>query len=346
MDKYIFYAIFYCVFVFSGTLHEVGHAWSAYRLGDPTARDEGRININPLVHIDPLGTVIFPLLNLFLSAYLIGWMKPVPVDTSRLRSPVRDSLLVSLAGPYCNLILAFGCFTLLLVVPEEALTRNDIWKLLVAAVQINLVLAFFNLLPVPPLDGSSIVDYIRGDRDGSYHRQAGLGMILLYAMLFLGVFGFLWTAVDGVMNGLGSVPAAVPTVFGLLVFCGIVFWFKTSKARRRGGARRGQPRSAGRPRAGSRGSRQLARAWKTAMAIIEGREISEDDRRRLEKLRKDRGDGQPLCAPVSFDLENEFCQHCLNVNRCILRAAEQRLRQHEDTDPAARRAFDSKRSVP
>src|SRR4051794_5058156 len=141
----------------------MAHAWTADRLGDPTARLNGRVSLNPLVHADPIGTVLFPLLALFGGVPLIGWSKPVPVNVSRLRRGRRDYVLVAGAGPLSNLVLAVVASVLLSILPISPMTLGEpnvtapLASLLGRAVQINVLLAVFNMLPIPPLDGGNVL---------------------------------------------------------------------------------------------------------------------------------------------------------------------------------------------
>ena len=163
----------FVLLVFSLSFHECAHAWMASRLGDQTARMQGRITLNPSYHIDPIGTLLIPAMMILLStfgagSYLIGWAKPTPVNTRNFRNLVRDDNLVTLAGPLSNLLLAFigflGMATIIIAtrnVPAQpdALNSgiNALWVLCRLAIQVNLALCIFNLLPIPPLDGSHIV---------------------------------------------------------------------------------------------------------------------------------------------------------------------------------------------
>ncbi len=135
------------------SVHEAAHAWMANRLGDPTARHQGRISLNPINHIDPVGTVLVPLILIISqTGMLFGWAKPTPFNPWNLKNPKRDSALISLAGPASNLLLA----TLLAIIfrfPLGTLVETVLLQLIV----LNLVLAFFNLLPIPPLDGFKVV---------------------------------------------------------------------------------------------------------------------------------------------------------------------------------------------
>jgi Zn-dependent protease len=141
------------------TLHEAAHGFVANRLGDPTARELGRVSLNPFRHVDPFGTVLLPgLLILMQAPFLFGYAKPVPVNFQRLRHPRRDMALVALAGPLTNLVMA--AIAVLLIRPAEFLpdgSFNWVYANLIHAVKLNVVLAVFNMLPIPPLDGGRVL---------------------------------------------------------------------------------------------------------------------------------------------------------------------------------------------
>lgn len=141
----LFFFVWLISLVIAVTIHEFAHAWAADKLGDPTARLAGRLSLNPLTHLDPLGTLML-LITRF------GWGKPVPIDPFNLKDPKRDNALISLAGPLSNLILA-GFLSLILKLQPSAI----LLLLLVPIITMNVALAIFNLLPVPPLDGSKIL---------------------------------------------------------------------------------------------------------------------------------------------------------------------------------------------
>jgi len=166
------------------TFHEFGHAWVALRCGDDTARLQGRCSLNPLVHIDPIGTVALPLLMLLLPGagrFLIGWAKPVPVNPLNFRNPRLDDVLVSLAGPLMNVALAVGLMGLARV--GLAVGLVSVVHLGAGLARLSLLLCFFNLIPIPPLDGSHVLRQVTGMSHETYHQIARYGFILLIVAL-------------------------------------------------------------------------------------------------------------------------------------------------------------------
>src|SRR6516164_1511943 len=150
--------IAFVVLLFSLTVHEMAHAWTADRLGDSTARLLGRVSLNPIVHADLVGTVIFPLMAMISGVPLIGWAKPVPVNPRQLRNPRRDYIFVAAAGPASNLVMAIGAAMLLRLLPVSPVTLGEpnvsapVAALLSQALRLNVLLAVFNMIPIPPLD--------------------------------------------------------------------------------------------------------------------------------------------------------------------------------------------------
>jgi Zn-dependent protease len=180
--------------VLSLSVHEWAHAWAASRLGDTTAKDQGRLTLNPLAHIDAVGTLALPLLGI-----PFGWAKPVPVEPTRFRADVPMTyglLLTAAAGPFSNLVLATGCVALLLGGHRfHAFPRGDlvIESLLERGVLINVALGLFNLLPIPPLDGSRIVDGLIPFEHRARFRAAGPFLLILLALPLFWI-GSTWIA--------------------------------------------------------------------------------------------------------------------------------------------------------
>jgi Zn-dependent protease len=182
----------FVVLIVALSIHEAAHAWTADRLGDPTARRLGRVSLNPIVHVDPLGTILLPLIAAISQVPIIGWAKPVPVNPRNFRAPRRDFVLVAAAGPISNLVQAVAAAIVLRVI-SASLSQNatDVSlaiKLLYYAIDINVLLALFNLVPVPPLDGGNVLAGLLPPNAASVFIQLRrYGFLILYALLLTGV---------------------------------------------------------------------------------------------------------------------------------------------------------------
>lgn len=215
-QQQILFKVFeFVILLFSLSLHEAAHAWTASRLGDQTARMLGRVTLNPAKHIDPIGTVLLPITSLFLfGGYLFGWARPTPVNTRNFKNYRRDDMLTTLAGPASNLAAAFvsllalillaktyplavpfihgfvtGGFDPALVAASPALFPSVL--LLGIALQLNVVLAVFNLLPLPPLDGSHILRHFLPFNALRFYDQIGIVSLFLIVFFGQGILRFL-----------------------------------------------------------------------------------------------------------------------------------------------------------
>jgi len=205
LDDLLRLVIWFPVFILAICVHEAAHAWAAWRLGDPTGVAQGRLTLNPKAHLDPLGTIMFIISTL--TGFGFGWAKPVPVNPYNLRNPNRDMALVAAAGPASNILQAFFWTAVLaffvslfsLFPGPLRYAVKPIWEFLAeicfAGVFVNLGLATFNLIPLPPLDGSRILrlflpEQLRWRMD--YLEATGIGFILLVVLLWLGVLSFVW----------------------------------------------------------------------------------------------------------------------------------------------------------
>ena len=193
------------------TFHEFGHAWVALKCGDDTAQRQGRVSLNPIMHIDPIGTVLMPLLMIFMSPnisrFMIGWAKPVPVDLNNLGHRNRDDILITMAGPAMNLLLGIGLMALVrvgLLVHLESMA-----ELCLRFASLSLLLCFFNLIPIPPLDGSRVMRVLMGMSYETYWHLSRFGFIAVILVLQIPQLRWLLgAAVD-------STLVLLATIFGL-----------------------------------------------------------------------------------------------------------------------------------
>ena len=214
--RYVDYFFKIVAFLFAISVHESAHAWMAARRGDPTAAMLGRVTLNPIKHIDPIGTLVLPAIGIISGGLVFGWAKPTPVNPRNFKDPVKDDILTSVAGPVSNmLVVAFAVLTLLVLGKTSAEGQELVRALsqgqLVDAgvltpvalmfyelMYINVILAIFNLIPVPPLDGSHVLRHFLGDHARMlYDRMGliGLFILILFGGRFLSalmspVFGF------------------------------------------------------------------------------------------------------------------------------------------------------------
>jgi len=203
LNLFISFAASFALLLIAMTVHEFAHGWVAYRLGDSTARLSGRLTLNPLAHIDPFWTILLPLV-LFLSTsgqFVFGSAKPVPVNYWALKNPKRDMIWIGSAGPLANFILAFVISGILKFTPLPGWLAYLFFNLLT----INVVLAIFNLIPIPPLDGSKILmGLLPSQLSELYARFERYGFIILFIFIWLGVFDrLLWPLVGAVIKMLG-----------------------------------------------------------------------------------------------------------------------------------------------
>jgi len=218
------------VLLFAITVHEASHGWAANKLGDPTAYNLGRVTLNPIAHIDPIGTILLPILISLVGLPAFGWAKPVPVNPYNLRYPRRDNLWISFAGPAANCAVALAAFVILLLMKFLNPGVNEFLKLVVRmfyknpevlraalphglyplqglalilyfAILINIYLGVFNLIPIPPLDGSGILMGLLSEEAAlRYDRIRPFGFLLVIILIYLGVLNIVIAPIQVVID--------------------------------------------------------------------------------------------------------------------------------------------------
>ena len=204
------------VLIFSIVLHEVAHGWVAKQQGDPTAAMLGRLTLNPIPHIDPLGSLLVPaIMALAPGGFILGWAKPVPINPRNFRNFKRGDILVSLSGVFVNFLLgiafaivAAGSVWLMRLAPDLSATWLVLNSMALYGVQINFILMLFNLIPIPPLDGSHVFAYLLPPKLAYRYRQIGMGGIMIvFLLLFLTGFRFLGVPLYWLMNFAGMITS-------------------------------------------------------------------------------------------------------------------------------------------
>jgi len=197
----------YVVLLFSLSVHESAHAWMAWKLGDDTAHRLGRVSLNPIVHIDPIGTLLFPLIQIFTNVPLLGWAKPTPYNPANFRRDVslrKGHMLVAAAGPVSNFLLALVFTGVLVVLVRGGLVQsrdNFLLTLALLGIQLNVLLALFNLVPIPPLDGSKVASFgLGGELGDRYDRVIGpYGFVILMLLLMTGALSYVLAPIQNLI---------------------------------------------------------------------------------------------------------------------------------------------------
>jgi Zn-dependent protease len=216
MENLQYVLLAFPIMLLSLSAHEFAHAWVALKQGDDTAYMLGRVTLNPAAHIDPIGTILFPLIGMLTGAPLLGWAKPVPTNPRKYREYVRGDVLVSLAGVIANAILAvcFGVLAAVLLAVQARMAApvpvlETATQMMVVGVFANAGLIVFNLLPIPPLDGSHVFYHMLPANLGASYRQLyPYGFIILWGLVLTGALDFLVPAIRA-LAGLFLLPAAL-----------------------------------------------------------------------------------------------------------------------------------------
>jgi len=198
------------VVLFAITIHEAAHGLAAYKMGDPTAYSMGRVTLNPIAHIDPFGTIVLPVLMVIMGAPPFGWAKPVPVNPYNLKNPRRDNLIISAAGPLSNLTVALLAFILIQILKaanpnmlygDYTSLLSGLFMILYYFVLINVILAVFNMIPIPPLDGSGVLmGFLTPEAAQKYERIQPYGFFIVLLLLMTGIISRILGFIMGIIN--------------------------------------------------------------------------------------------------------------------------------------------------
>lgn len=337
---------FFC-FVIAGSLHEFAHGLTAYLLGDDTAKRERRLTINPIAHIDPWGTIFLPLLAAFTSIPVLGWMRPVPVNSLNFKKNGKGMAITSFAGPYSNLLQALSGFILLTLyrLGLESLfpiTRFSPWieMFFYNYVSINLMLMFFNLLPFPPLDGGWILrHFLPLNGKMKYDRLYPYGIFFLYFFVLFGfgkIFSVLSQLLLLLLTSIKEIHWALSFAPLFLSFVPIaIFFFHTRKEFGTASVNRKPKKTkknkhqklqtplASSIEAGNNDSAQEEKAIQLYQRLIENHPFRNEDQSIIETLRTllqpPKGE---LCPDTDFLYSDSYCKNCDRYAHCLLRAID------------------------
>jgi Zn-dependent protease len=329
-------------FILAGSLHEFAHASSAYHMGDTTAKDNGRLTLNPLAHIDIFGSVFFPIMGALSGFPVIGWMKPVPVNPLNFRKPSRGQALSAFAGPFCNLLqasfLAIVLKLFFIIFPVALLESNVIimliYRFLVTYFGINILLMIFNLLPVPPLDGGWILRHVLPGRiQEQFDRIYPYGIILLFLLVFTGGLGILLQPFIDFIHYAPVLIIRLPfwlVSIPFIVAIGITIFFFRTELKLLVHRTRYRSKFKGAPKkrmvTGSNYKKQneliIKDGEKLLRKLYQGESLDALDEISLLTIKNAQKRSPHICSDYEFGINNQHCKKCEALPNCLFKALE------------------------
>ncbi len=326
------------LFIISGSVHEFGHAFSAYILGDDTAKFNGRLTANPLAHIDIIGTIVFPLVAIFSGLNILGWMRPVPVNPGNFKNPSKGYAITSFAGPFSNLMQAsFGVILLKLIIMSNSMNFSGItgFDFIIFYIQlyikINIILMVFNLLPIPPLDGGGIIrHFLPPNLQDKFDNIYRFGIIILYLILFSGLLGIIFTPFNQFLKyiftniqDIGFFVITTPFLTGIFL---IYIFLKddiSSLIKRKNitTEHKNEEKNAEKNIIETKNENlTLTNKLQDILKKIKNKgELDKKDKDFLKEISDNSVDYSKLCEKIDFNIDEAHCNECEYFINCLLR---------------------------